>query len=374
MSNLNINEIIRQRNIDVINLETDGPLDAELQALADELLAEAQFEEDIEELAIDVVNRDLISRAVRGEELEEGEELDFDEEEFLRPQEQEEEEKADLLIIDTDEDTDEDLQDLADELILSAARREAISLGAKNVHLLTDAEVKEKILTLKRVRAEGLTRLEFDEDRSILLTDENVRILTIEPVESNITRRDVLRKLIGYKKVSSNNTNNRRWTRFINKKDGLLRTGGFPIRNDPDEEFIVLKNVSKKFTLSINKNDVVLFEKIPKRSLDFYIPGAQRLIRKYRNKNGKKFVALKGDFSDLKESSSMAGLTRLTGLSRGSLGKNFRENNLFQGNYLLFKMSAEEFRQLTNEVRLINRIPTITDIDPEVLREVNKYY
>ena len=262
---------------------------------------------------------------------------------------------------------------------LTELRLRAKVLGVKNTENMDTETLNERIGVMLKVRLEGLTRLEFDENNQIVPSLENLRILQIEAVEPKhgLTREDVIQKLKGYRLLTNKlDTTNKRWTRYISKKDGMLRAGGFPIRNKPTEEFIVMKNVSKKFTFSINRDNVILMEKLPQDSLQLLSDTVLTLINEYRNKVGHLFVALSDNFDTLVSGSNVSSLAKSAVLNRGGLGKAFRLNKIKYKNFFIFKLTKEDF-DLLNE-----RVDTLTPEDklgnrgvsPEIMQIVNEYY
>ena len=244
-----------------------------------------------------------------------------------------------------DEVVDEELQEL---------RIRAKALGV-NVEGMTREKIEEKINIMLKVRLEGLSRLEFDEQGKLLPSLENLRILQIEAEQPkhSIRRADVLEKLQGYRLLNNKlNTDNKRWTRYISTDDGMLRAGGFPIRNNPSEEFIVFKNVSKKFTFSVKRDNVILMEKLPKDSYLLLSDEVLGMISEFRDvrPDGDNFVAVPDDFSRVFSASTNTKLAEEIGVNRGALGKNFRTRKLKYKNYFIFKLGGADTQQLIQRV------------------------
>ncbi len=262
---------------------------------------------------------------------------------------------------------------------LTELRARARALGVKNVGALSKNELEQKIVVMLRVRAEGLTRLEFDDDRNLLPTLENLRILQIPALEkkSSLTRDDVLRKLQGYRLITNKlNTNNRRWTRYIDINDGFLRPGGFPIQNKPADEFIVFKNVSKHFTFSAKRDNIILMEKIPKGDEDLIDPRTKALVREFSNKpRGNIFIVMSEDLGTFHSNTSAAAISRDTGFNRGSLSRAFR-NGLpkFKKTNFLFKLNPADVTLLNTRRQALGIIPIGNGIPPNLMAVINRFY
>lgn len=256
-------------------------------------------------------------------------------------------------------------------------RETARLLGVKNWDILDIEPLNKRIKVMMRVRREGLSRLEFDENNDLVVSPENLRILMIEPEQkkTDLTRTDVFDKLRGYRLLTDNNkTNIKRWTRYININDGLLRAGGFPIRNMPNEEFIVMKNVSKKYTFSIKKSEIVLMEKKP---VEHNISDeAFAFISQFHNKpQGRNIVAFDKSFRDgIKESLTYKDTAGLMGVDRKALSVAFRNGRvIFKKKWFIFKLNDEDTKDLSNRLRSIN--PTeIGTHDANIIEIINRYY
>lgn len=256
-------------------------------------------------------------------------------------------------------------------------RETARLLGVKNWDILDIEPLNKRIKVMMRVRREGLSRLEFDENNDLVVSPENLRILMIEPEQkkTDLTRTDVFDKLRGYRLLTDNNkTNIKRWTRYININDGLLRAGGFPIRNMPNEEFIVMKNVSKKYTFSIKKSEIVLMEKKP---VEHNISDeAFAFISQFHNKpQGINIVAFDKSFRDgIKESLTYKDTAGLMGVDRKALSVAFRNGRvIFKKKWFIFKLNDEDTKDLSNRLRSIN--PTeIGTHDANIIEIINRYY
>lgn len=252
---------------------------------------------------------------------------------------------------------------MADEIL--ALRLRAIELGIKNVSELSIAELKQKVAIMEKVMAEGLKRIEFEErkdetDTSTRLQPttamENIDIFS-KPSADLLTKQQVLEKLVGYRILQDNSrTTPRRWTRYIDFKDGILRTGGFPIKNTG--EFIVFKNVSKKFTFSVRNENIILFEKVPDKDqnpLNFFNKFTRDLVNKHKAKPiGINYIAVRDDLVDgIKTARSVKSLADLMeGVSRKSLGLAFKEYpaRFKFKNWWIFRLSDADEETLTLDI------------------------
>ena len=233
-------------------------------------------------------------------------------------------------------------------------RKQARVLGVKNINSLSLRDLEDKVKIMLRVRREGLTRLEFDDEKQIVPSVENLRILSIEADEkmTSLSKYDILDKLENYRVLEDRyNTTPKRWTRYINRFDGLLRAGGFPIRNNRDEEFIVMKNVSKKFTFSIKRSEVILFQHKGKNPIDLSQP-AKAVVSKFNQKTGNTgmYVAVSQDFKSINGAMSLAALSRLIDGSKGGLTKAFKAGNNVYKNFFIFRLSNEDFELLKTDI------------------------
>ncbi len=285
--------------------------------------------------------------------------------------------------------TESDLQDLAtpppEEVLAADELRElrvrAKALGVKNTENMDKERLEERISVMLKVRLEGLSRLEFGDDNVIVPSLENLRILQIEAVEPkhSLSRDVVLQKLQGYRLLTNKlDTNTRRWTRYIDKDDGFLRAGGFPIRNRGDEEFIVFKNVSKKFTFSVKREKIILMEKLPSDSLDLLSDATLSIISEFRDvkPNGDKFVVLEDDFDSIFVAPNKTQIARISGLNRGGLARAFASRRVKYKNFFIFKLSqtdADELEgrmeDLSDEERLGRR-----GIPDNLMAVINRFY
>jgi hypothetical protein len=252
-------------------------------------------------------------------------------------------------------------------------------LGVKNPETLTEAKLVERINVMAKVVGQGLTRLDFDEHGILRDTPNNRRIISkISTLETGLSRQQVIDKLKGYRLLTNkNDTTNRRWTRYININDGLLRAGGFPIRNETTEEFIVMKNVSKRFTFSIRKEDVILFEKLPKDSPFLMDDDVFNVLSVYHNKTGPEYVALHlKDIQDIKmeKANTVASISRQTGLNRGGLGRAFRERRGQYKGWFLFRLSSDDFFTLKDAINAIPVGKFRLLIRADVMKMIDKYY
>ena len=263
---------------------------------------------------------------------------------------------------------------------LNELRLRARALGIKNIDNMNTEQLNERIAVMLKVRAEGLTRLEFDDNQELIPSVENLRILQIVAAEPkhSIRRADVLQKLQGYRLLTNKlDTNSKRWTRFINTQDGMLRAGGFPIRNKPEEEFIVLKNVSKKFTFSIKRDEVILMEKIPQDSGLLLSDTASALISEFRARpDGNQFIAVKDDFTILHSAMNNTMLAINAGINRGGLGKGFRLSKTKYKNFFLFKLSEEDKNELQTRLNALSEEDKLGNrgISPDLLHIIDRFY
>lgn len=290
----------------------------------------------------------------------------------------------DISILDTD--TEEEVEEESElvELLdteLRELRQRASALGVRGVANLNQGELESKIQVLLRVKAEGLSRLEFDENKELLPTLANLRILEIEAVQkkNTLTREDVLQKLKGYRLLTNKlGTTNRRWTRYIDVNDGFLRPGGFPIRNLPSEEFIVFKNVSKRFTFSAKRRNIILMEKLPKDALELIADRPTEIIIDYVNRHnpeGNRFVALKDDFSRVKGENNVSALARTLSVNRGALGRRFRVNDNRFKNYFIFRLSLGDENELRTQIRELDDTDLeVPDIPANLMAVIDRFY
>ncbi len=263
-----------------------------------------------------------------------------------------------------------------EEKVDDSLKNRARALGVKNVDNLSDEQLNQRIDVMLRVRAEGLTRLEFNEQGELLSTLRNLEILQIQAQQkkSSLSRRDVIEKLQGYRLLTDKlDTHNNRWTRFIDLDDGFLRAGGFPIRNKPFEEFIVLKNVSKKFTFSIKRSNVILMDKLPRDSPSLLTDDAFALATDFGNRNsGSLFVSLSGDFQTVQKSNSVSGLARLIGINRGGLGRNFKNQSQQYKGFYLFKLSIADYQELQVAIERIGNVKI--GISDDLMEVIDRFY
>ena len=258
--------------------------------------------------------------------------------------------------------------------LLEELQRQARNLNIVDIDGLGIDELNVKIMARIKAQTEGLRRLEFQQrtqpGKLELIDDDptNIEILEIVPEEPNIQRQEVIEKLRGYILLEDKfATSNRRWIRYINVKDGLLRTGGFPIKNNRQDEFIVLKNVSKRFTLSIKRDDVIIFEKQPG---DILPDNIQRLFNNILNQ-GKNIVIITNDLQNIYTGRTMTEAARNAGINRNSVSRAFKNNKKYVKKNYLFKMTDEELanvRQQIQGIQLGNNIPA------NVMAIINRFY
>ena len=285
----------------------------------------------------------------------------------------------DISILDTDTEEVEEEEELGQILDadLLELRNRASALGVKNVNQLNQGQLEERIQILLRVRSEGLSRLEFDENKELIPSLENLRILEIQAVQkkNTLTRADVLTKLAGYRLITDKfATNNRRWTRYIDVNDGFLRPGGFPIRNQRNEEFIVFKNVSKRFTFSAKRRNIILMEKLPKDAIELISTEGQNIVIDFvgRSGSGTNLVALKDDFTQVSRANNVAALSRLLGVNRGALGRKFRGDTHRFKNYFIFKLSLGDVNDLNELIPLDNA--NLSGIPADLMAIIDRFY
>lgn len=253
---------------------------------------------------------------------------------------------------------------------LQRLRREAEELRIPDFENKSQEELERQIPIYRRVIAEGLKRLQFQEGpgRKALVEDDptNIEILAQEATEGDLSRIQVIDKLKGYRLlVNKDNTTNRRWIRFINIEQGKLRTGGFPIKNEG--EFIVLKNVSKKITLSIKKDNVIIFEKVPAGILP---PNIQELFNNLSN-TGNNYVIISPDLQFIFTGRTMTQVARNANMNRNSVSRAFGANRRMIKKHYLFRMTNEE---LENVRTLLEDVDLGDNIDPQVMEIINRYY
>ena len=296
----------------------------------------------------------------------------------------------DISILDT---SDEELDEIKEELELldlirlerqelEELRLRANNMGVKNTENMDREKLTERIDVLLKVRLEGLTRLEFDENNQIVPSLENLRILQIKAVEPkhSLTRIVVLEKLQGYRLLTDKlDTTTKRWTRYINKDDGMLRAGGFPIRNKPEEEFIVFKNVSKKFTFSVKRSEVILMEKLPQDNPLLLSDEVLGLISEFRDvkPDGNQFVVVKDTFDEpLISAPNNTQIARLSELNRGGLGKAFRLRKLKYKNFFIFKLSQADKEELQTRLNALSASDRLGNrgIPLNLLSVIDRYY
>lgn len=226
-------------------------------------------------------------------------------------------------------------------------------------------------------------RLDFDEERKeggkreALPTDRNLRLIDHDQA-SGLSRQEVIDKLKGYRLVQSGTTNPKNWVRYINTEEGILRGGGFPIRNDPDEPFIVLKNQSANFTWSIQKSNTILFYKVPKDSPLLLPDSIVSILAEYKSKsmdNNKNIVAIDKGGRVIKSDTSISGLATKINGGRNGLSKALRLGNRFKGFYLM-KLTDKDLLDLTNKLTIANamRRPMRDDLPDDVMEVIDRYY
>ena len=264
---------------------------------------------------------------------------------------------------------------------LNELRLRAKALGVKNSENMDREKLEERVQVMLKVRLEGLSRLEFDDNQQLIPSLENLRILQITPDQPKhlLRRADVLSKLQGYRLLTDKlDTTNNRWTRYIDKDDGFLRAGGFPIRNKPEEEFIVFKNVSLKFTFSVNRANVILMEKLPQNSMLLLSNAVLELVSEFRDAkpDGNQFVVLSDNFNNLFSAPNVTQIARLSALNRGALGRAFTQRKIKYKNAFIFKLSQADKEELqtrldalSDEDKLGNR-----GIPDDLMQIINRFY
>ena len=291
--------------------------------------------------------------------------------------------EIDISILDTDDEDILEESDLPDLIAqnLRELRQRARALGVKNVNNMNEDQLQERIKVFLKVRQEGLSRLEFDENKDLVPSLENLRILQIEAVKKKNTldRDDVLQKLKGYRLLTNKlNTTTKRWTRYIDINDGFLRPGGFPIRNKPNEEFIVFKNVSLKFTFSVKRDNVILMEKLPKGSQELVAEKPQLIIEnaiQRHNTTKDRYVAIPNDFSGIFNHTSISQLSRLLEVNRGALGRSFKRANHTFKNFFVFKLSNVDIAELKEDIDdLEPEDLEVPDIRPPLMAVIDRFY
>lgn len=243
-------------------------------------------------------------------------------------------------------------------------KSQARNLGFQNVAGMTKEELEIQIEKLQKIHDEGFRRLQFDPITDQILSNEtNREILSKQATDPVDTKQKAIDKLKGYRLVEDmDNLLGRTWYRYINKYDGILRTGGFVLKND--EEFIALKNVSKRFTFSIKKNNVYLFEKVKG---GFIPPELQPFLDK---EPGNRYVLLSKDLDTMLVDTSISGIARKGGVGRSTIQRVIKLNKKMVKNYHFMRLNQEDIDELN---RIIGTIE-FDNLDPNVVRIINNYY
>jgi len=259
-------------------------------------------------------------------------------------------------------------------------RIRAKALGVKNTDNMNTEKLEERINVMLKVRLEGLTRLEFDDDNKIIPSLQNLRILNITAVEPkhSLTRVDVLRKLQGYRLITDKlQTTTKHWTRYIDINDGFLRAGGFPIRNKPEEEFIVFKNVSKKFTFSVKRENVILMEKLPQTSMLLLSSTVLQLIMEFKSKaRGRLFVSMKDNFNALHFDKNKSGIAKKSEVNRSAMGRAYTSGKVKYKNFFLFKLSPDDKDELETKMNALTSAEKLGNrgIPIDLLQIIDRFY
>ena len=264
---------------------------------------------------------------------------------------------------------------------LENLQEQAKNLGIK-VDGLSIEQLKERISIMERVRAQGLRRLDFDEHGIIKFTENTREILSSQPANNTpLTRDQVLFKLRGYRLLTDKfDTVPKKWIRYIDNDDKILRGGGFPIKNDRDDEFIVLKNTSLKLTFSINRGNVVLFEKLPKADLLNFSSAVRSILHIYKSfevPNRGRFVVIRDDFNRVEDETSAARLSTKIDEPRKSLGNAFRVRRPKFKNYFIFRLSESQVVSIKEAINGLSEEQKQSKQDivrDDVIEEVNRYY
>lgn len=269
-------------------------------------------------------------------------------------------------IFDEDEEKEEVVDIELQELVLEAM---ALEINPENK---SKEQLRNEIEIMKRVKAQGLQRLKFQETdepgKKTLIRDDplNIEILSRPAEEGDLERLQVIDKLKGYRLLDDkNNTTNRRWIRYINVNDGKLRTGGFPIKNEA--EYIVLKNVSKKITLSIRKDDVIIFEKVPSGILPENI---QNLFDNISG-TGNIYVIISPDLQFIYTGRTINEVAINSNINRNSVSRAIRGNRGIIKKHYLFKMTNDE---LENVRTSLENVDLGDGVDSRVLEVINRFY
>lgn len=239
---------------------------------------------------------------------------------------------------------------------LKELQQQARNLGFQNVSGMTKKELEKQIEKLQKIHNEGYKRLQYDPETNKLLQNEtNREILDIDP-EDFLSKSDIIEKLKGYRLVEDmDNLKGRTWYRYINKNQGLLRTGGFVLKNTP--EFIALKNVSKRFTFSVKKSDIYLFEKV-KGGI------TPPELEPFFNKEGTRYVLLSFDMENMFVDTSISGIARQGETSRSSIQRVIKQGKNSLKKFYFFRINQEDVDKLTE----IKDSIEINNFDPKVLR------
>jgi len=207
---------------------------------------------------------------------------------------------------------------------------------------------------------------------------ETREVLGKEP-QKDFTKQEIINKLKDYKLITDNNDIQLRlWYRYINRDDGVLRGGGFLIKHT--DKFLALKNVSLNFTFSIQKEDVILFEKKKKSNLKDILPEFKDLFFEFKEKTGNVFILADQTGKSFHQGNSIRQLVNNTpNASMNGVGKAFRKKNDKYKTFFLFKMNNDDtirfkirYENTTIEERKEDEEEI--DIDKDVLQVINRFY
>lgn len=226
--------------------------------------------------------------------------------------------------------------------------------------------------------ADLANRLEFDEEKRLIedsvINEEILSIIPEEPKES-LTRSMVINKLYGYQLLTNKlNTKPRRWYRYINKNDGLLRAGGFVIKNDSADEFVVFKNVSKNYTFSVKRDDIIMFEKMPKGDPYYFGDKTYKLWKRVEDKHASNkpiMVVFDSDLQMLFGSRNVSEVAMKTKTTRVSVKKAADRGGKMK-NFYIFRYNDNDLDWLDGFLPIATK--QREGLPADVMKVVNQYY
>ena len=218
-------------------------------------------------------------------------------------------------------------------------------------------------------------RLDFVNGK-LQATARNVKLLSIDPKtrKNALTRAQVLEKLENYRLIKPFETKTNRWTRYINIKDGFLRAGGFVIRNEKSEDFLVFKNVSANFTFSVKRKDIILFERIPKDSVAVTAQ-VNVVIQQFQKTTGSMRVAVDNAIKTVIIAPNISKLASEANLNRGGLSRAFKAERNAYKNFLIFSLSKKDANALKKKILNIPEKDKRFKLIPDnVMEIINRFY